>query len=111
MHTESGTLRLAPLYDLLSTRLYPLDDKLAMYVDSVQKADRVTAERIVNEAARWGLGRGSAEETVADVLDCLPAAIAAAAGETDGLPTELPEAVRRRVELMRGSALAPSRWR
>ncbi len=111
MHTESGALRLAPLYDLLSTRLYPLDDKLAMYVDSVQKADRVTAERIVNEATRWGLGRGSAEETVADALDRLPATIAAAAGETEGLPAELPELVGRRVELMRGSALAPSRWR
>jgi serine/threonine-protein kinase HipA len=101
MHTESGAVRLAPLYDLLSTRLYPLDDKLAMYVDSVQKADRVTAARIVNEAARWGMGRSSAEETVADTLDGLPAAVAAAAGETDGIPSELAELVGRRVELMR----------
>jgi serine/threonine-protein kinase HipA len=100
-HAESGAVRLAPLYDLLSTRLYPLDDKLAMYVDSVQKADRVTAARIVNEATRWGLGRNGAEEAVADVLDRLPAAVAAAAGETDGLPSELPELVSRRVELMR----------
>ncbi len=30
LHTEAGAIRLAPLYDLLSTRLYPgLDDRLA----------------------------------------------------------------------------------
>ena len=105
LHPESGALRLAPLYDLLSTRLYPLDEKLAMYVDTVQKADRVTAERIVNEAVGWGLSRRSAEETVFDVLDRLPAAVSAAADEVDGLPPELPELVSKRVErLPRGWA-------
>jgi serine/threonine-protein kinase HipA len=102
LHTESGVLRLAPLYDLLSTRLYPLDEKLAMYVDSVQKADRVTAERIVNEAVRWGLSRGSAEEAVFDVLNRLPTAVSAAAGEIDGLPPELPELVGKRAERLHG---------
>jgi serine/threonine-protein kinase HipA len=109
LHTESGILRLAPLYDLLSTRLYPLDDKLAMYVDSVQKADRVTADRIVNEATRWGMTRSSAEEIVADSLDRLPAAISAAAAEIDGLPAALPESVSKRVEQLRGSALPTTR--
>jgi serine/threonine-protein kinase HipA len=104
LHTESGVLSLAPLYDLLSTRLYPLDDKLAMYVDSVQKADRVTAERIVNEATRWGMARRSAEEIVSDSLDRLPAAISAASAEIDGLPAELPELVSKRLEQLRGSA-------
>lgn len=98
LHTESGALRLAPLYDLLSTRLYPLDEKLAMYVDSVQNADRVTAHRIANEAVRWGMSRKSAEEAVFDVLDRLPAAVSAAADEVDGLPPELPELVSKRVE-------------
>ena len=107
LHTESGVLRFAPLYDLLSTRLYPLDDKLAMYVDSVQKADRVTAARIVNEAMRWGLSRRSVEEAVFDSLDRLPAAISAAADEIEGLPSELPELVGKRVGQLRGSS-APS---
>lgn len=103
LHTESGGLRLAPLYDLLSTRLYPLDDKLAMYVDNVQKADRVTAERIVNEGVRWGMVRRRVEETVSDSLDRLPAAVSAAAEETGGLPPELPELVSKRVEQLRNS--------
>ncbi|MGB7588625.1 MAG: HipA domain-containing protein [Solirubrobacterales bacterium] len=105
LHTAFGVLRLAPLYDLLSTRLYPLDDKLAMYVDSVQKADRVTAERIVNEAVRWGLSRRSAEEIVFDSLDRLPAAVSAAAEEIGGLPPELPELVGRRIEQLRGPSV------
>jgi len=103
LHTESGALRLAPLYDLLSTRLYPLDETLAMYVDSVQKADRVTAGRIVAEAVRWGMARGAAEEIVADTLDRLPAAVSAATEEIDGLPPELPELVVERVERLRGT--------
>ncbi len=103
LHTESGALRMAPLYDLLSTRLYPLDDKLAMYVDSVQKADRVTADRILNEAVRWGLTRASADELVSDLLERLPAAISAAADGIDGLPSELPELVAERVKRLGGS--------
>lgn len=98
MHTESGVLSLAPLYDLLSTRLYPLDDKLAMYVDSVQKADRVTAARIVNEATGWGLPRKRVEAIVLDLLARLPAAVTAAADETEGLPPELPELVEKRID-------------
>ena len=109
LHTEPGVLRLAPLYDLLSTRLYPLDEGLAMYVDSVQKADRVTAARIVNEAVRWGLSRRSVEEAVFDSLDRLPAAISAAAGEIEGLPSELPELVGKRVEQLRGSSVPTTR--
>jgi len=104
LHTESGILRMAPLYDLLSTRLYPLDDKLAMYVDSVQKTDRVTAGRIVNEAVRWGMRREVAEEAVSDALDRLPEAMTTAGEETDGLPAELVELVGRRVERLRNAA-------
>jgi serine/threonine-protein kinase HipA len=100
LHTQAGALRLAPLYDLLSTRLYPLDDKLAMYVDSVQRADRVTAERLVNEAARWGMARASAEEIVSSTLDRLPAAISTAAEQIDGLPPSLPELVSTRLQRM-----------
>lgn len=107
LHTRAGALRLAPLYDLLSTRLYPLDDKLAMYVDTVQKADRVTAERIVNEAASWGMARRSAAEIVADTLERLPAAISGAAETVNGPPPSLIDLVDERVRKLR--AVAASR--
>jgi serine/threonine-protein kinase HipA len=93
LHPASGALRLAPLYDLLATRLYPVDDKLAMYVDTVQKADRVTTERIVAEAVKWGLRRELAAEIVSDVLHRLPAAIGEASEETPGVPDELVQLV------------------
>jgi serine/threonine-protein kinase HipA len=109
LHTDTGVLRLAPLYDLLSTRLYPIDDKLAMYVDSVQKADRVTADRIVNEATSWGMTRGRVEEIVNDSLDRLPAAVAAAEDETERLPPELPSLVGQRVDRLRTSLSSRSR--
>lgn len=101
LHARSGALQMAPLYDLLSTRLYPLDDKLAMSVDSVQKADRVTAPRIVNEAVRWGMANARAMEVVYDLIERLPAAMSTAAGEIDDLPPELPELIGKRVERLR----------
>jgi serine/threonine-protein kinase HipA len=85
LHDASGSLRLAPLYDLVSTLVYG-DDRLAMYVDNVQRTNRVTADRIVNEAARWGLSRGRASEIIAEILDRAPAAAQAARDETEGVP-------------------------
>ena len=98
LHTESGALRLAPLYDLMSTRLYPVDDKLAMYVDTVQKADRVTSERIVNEATSWGLRRQLAEDVVGDVLARIPQAAASAADEAADVPAKLVQLVLNRTK-------------
>ena len=89
LHYQSGAVALAPLYDVMSTLFYG-DDRLAMYVDNVHRTDRVTADRIVNEAASWGLSKNRAAEVVADILEGSPAAIGAAQDETDSLPTEIP---------------------
>lgn len=97
MHQPSGALTLAPLYDLMST-LYYGDVRLAMYVDNVQRTDRVTANRIENEAARWGLPRQRAAGIIADLLARVPAAAAASAGETPGVPDDLVELVARQTE-------------
>jgi serine/threonine-protein kinase HipA len=104
LHTRSGVVRLAPLYDVLSTRFYPIDDKLAMYVDTVQKADRVTPERIVNEARMWGVPRARAEATVFDLLGLLPDAVSIAAAETPGLPADLHALLSKRLRAGAGVA-------
>jgi serine/threonine-protein kinase HipA len=106
LHTDAFALRPAPLYDLISTRFYPLDDRLAMCVDRVQRVDRVTADRIVNEAAGWGMGRVNAEEIVADVLERLPKAIVAAANEIAGVPEELVDLVCARTKRLRGASVS-----
>ena len=89
LHHPSGALRLAPLYDLMST-LYYGDDRLAMYIDSVQRTRRVTADRILSEAARWGLTRRRASQIIADIIDRTPDAVALAMAETPSLPAEIP---------------------
>jgi serine/threonine-protein kinase HipA len=88
LHTASGGLALAPLYDLMSTLHYG-DRRLAMYVDDVQRTDRVTAERVISEVTHWGVSRERAEATVVGLLDRAPEAIAAAYAETDGVPDDL----------------------
>jgi hypothetical protein len=100
LHDASGSLRLAPLYDLLSTLVYG-DDRLAMYVDNVQRTNRVTADRIVNEAARWGLSRGRASEIIAEVLDRTPAAAQAARDETEGVPAGVLQVVDSQLAQLR----------
>lgn len=92
LHEPSGALRLAPLYDLMST-LYYGDDRLAGYIDNVHRTEQVTADRIVNEAARWGLAKRRAAEIVEDLLDRTPDAVQAARAETEGLPDELPTVI------------------
>ncbi|MBI1846920.1 MAG: HipA domain-containing protein [Candidatus Rokubacteria bacterium] len=88
VHDRSGSHRMAPLYDLLSTLAYS-DDRLAMYIDAVHRTDRVTADRIINEAARWGLSRRHASDLITDIFDRTPAAALAARDETDGVPATI----------------------
>jgi len=88
LHERSGAIRFAPLYDLLST-LYYQQNRLSMYVDAVQRTDRVTKDRIVNEAALWGMPRDHAETIVVDVLERFPGAVDAARDETAIVPDDL----------------------
>lgn len=100
LHEPSGALRLSPLYDLLSTLFYG-DEHLAMYVDNVHRTNRVTADRIVNEAIRWGLSKRRASEVIADILERVVDAVAAAAAETIGLPAEIPALVNLQLAQVR----------
>ncbi len=108
LHDRSGALRLAPLYDLVSTLVYDLD-RLAMFIDTVQRIDRVTAERIVNEAGRWGMARERAEQVVSDVLARIPDAADAALNEIDGVPPAVRRVVDDQVGVLRG--IRPARRR
>lgn len=100
LHEPSGVLRLSPLYDLLSTLFYG-DEHLAMYVDNVHRTNRVTADRIVNEAIRWGLSKRRASGVIADILDRVVDAVAVAAAETIGLPAEIPALVNSQLAQVR----------
>jgi serine/threonine-protein kinase HipA len=100
LHDRAGSLRLAPLYDLLSTLVYG-DDRLAMYIDNVHRTNRVTFDRLLNEAATWGLSRTRAAEIVGDLLARLPDAVERAARETPGAPAEILEIVAAQLDGLR----------
>ena len=103
LHEPLGALRLAPLYDLLSTMHYG-DDRLAMYIDDVRRTSRVTADRIINEAVRWGLGRRRAAEVIDDLLERAPAAAASAQEDTEGVPPEIARIVDRQLHQLRAGS-------
>jgi len=92
LHLQDLGLRFAPLYDLMSTLAYRAEgvtEHMSMYVDSVQRIDRVTSDRLVTEARTWGLSRSFAIEVVADLLARLPEAVRRASEEVEGLPPAL----------------------
>lgn len=100
LHEPSGALRLAPLYDVMST-LYYQDDRLAMYIDDVRRTDQVTTERIVNEGSSWGMSQRTAAATVSELLEDVPAAVEQAMSETPGLPEEIPRILAARLHHLR----------
>ena len=102
LHNTFGALTLTPLYDLMCT-LYYGDDRLAMCIDSVHRTNRVTVERIANEAARWGMPRERAMTIVVDLLERAPAAITAARDETEGVPKEMVSTIEDQLAQMRSS--------
>ncbi len=99
-HRRDGLLELTPLYDVMSTLFYGLDD-VAMYVDDVRTLDRVTGERLVNEATSWGVPRETAIEVLDGILENVPAALARATAQTPGLPPRIPDMVAERSAKLR----------
>ena len=102
LHEVSGALRLAPLYDVLSTLFYG-DTRLAMYVDNVRRIDQVTIHRLVNEAAAWGVSRAKASEVVTELLAAIPEAAERAADETPGVPQQSLKIVMARLDTVRAT--------
>jgi serine/threonine-protein kinase HipA len=106
LHEPFGTLRLAPVYHVVSTLVYGYD-RLAMCVDNVHRTNRVTADRLINEAVRWGMPRRRAVELVIDLLGRVPAAAKAARSQTSGLPDSVPAVLSSQLAQVR-SGLAPA---
>jgi serine/threonine-protein kinase HipA len=96
LHDRAGSVRLAPLYDLLSTFMYG-DDRLALYIDNVRRTDQMTLDRLLNEAATWGLSQSTSAKIVTDLLARLPDAVERAAKETDA-PEEILEIVAAQLD-------------
>jgi hypothetical protein len=88
MHHRDGSIELAPLYDVMSTLLYRMDS-LAMYIDDVRRVERVTRERLCNEAQSWPMRREAIDLILDELTVSAPEAIELARDETPGVPDEL----------------------
>lgn len=74
LHLADGALRLAPLYDVMSTVVHhsimtidgpkPLTDRLGLMIGSARTLSEVTMAEFVREAAKWPIGRQRAADVV-----------------------------------------------
>jgi serine/threonine-protein kinase HipA len=88
---SSPEIRLAPLYDVLSTLALQLTDgvgqpmradpHLGQRVGGVTDIRKVTAASLIDEATAWGIRRRAATAVVTETLDGVLAAIPSAAGD------------------------------
>jgi serine/threonine-protein kinase HipA len=89
--SDSPAIRLAPLYDVLSTIALELTDgagqpvhadtHLGQRIGGVADIRQVTAASLVDEAASWGIRREAAQAEVTEMLDRVLAALPAAPGD------------------------------
>jgi serine/threonine-protein kinase HipA len=89
--TDGPAVRLAPLYDVLSTIALELTDRtgqpvrpdthLGQRVAGQTDIRKVTAADLVDEATTWGIRRRSATTVVTETLDRVLAAIPASPGD------------------------------
>ncbi len=93
LHLPTGELALSPIYDVMCTLVYG-DDRLAMYIDDVRRTDGVVRERLLKEAASWGLRRTRAQEMLDTLLARADDALTAAAEEVPGVPGEVVDVIR-----------------
>ena len=102
---DSPTIKLAPLYDVLSTIALELTDNagqpmradthLGQRVGGEADIRKVTRANLVDEAATWGIRRRTASSVVTETLDRVLAAIPATSGDDRVLG-----AIRRQAELI-----------
>jgi serine/threonine-protein kinase HipA len=104
LHKEDGSVCLAPLYDVMCTRLYPdASTVLGMFVNGKQEIESVGVDDLVTESVSWGLPEHTARDAVGTVLEALPEAVEAEAGASPSAPANLVDMLRNRSEIWRTS--------
>ena len=90
---EGDVVRLSPLYDVIpALEITPGVLAMGMRIDGRIRIDRIGGEQLVDEGARWGIGRRRASLLLEDSLDRLVAGVERAnsrypqAGERHGGP-------------------------
>jgi serine/threonine-protein kinase HipA len=91
LHLPDGSLRLAPLYDVMSTVVHhplltvdgprPLTRDLGMRIGTARTLDDVTLDDLMREAASWPIGRDHSIVVIRQTIELIVAASAAHATE------------------------------
>jgi serine/threonine-protein kinase HipA len=106
LHHISGTVALAPLYDVMATTHYPgVDQTLGMHIGGARQVGEVTLADLTTEATSWGMPEARARGVIGEVVEGIPEAIALAARAIPGLPPTIAEQALRRGEAL----LVPNR--
>ncbi len=75
LHTQPGSVALAPLYDTVPTVMWPaLRDRTAMSIGAAIDLGDITFEDLMNEVKRWGLSDLYAHEALTQTLEKIVAA-------------------------------------
>ncbi len=75
LHTQPGSVALAPLYDTVPTVIWPaLRDRAAMSIGAAIDLPGITFEDLMNEVKRWGLSGPNAHEALTQTLEKIVAA-------------------------------------
>ncbi len=107
LHDRTGGITLAPLYDSMSTRIYPsVSRTMGMFVHTVGDIDAVGVGDLVAEGEKWGLGHIRAGEVVLQMLERFPAAVSHAVDEVPGVPEQLIALVKQRAKNALDAAVA-----
>ena len=78
-----GTVALAPLYDLVSTRLYEmLDSDAAQRVNGVVSIDDITVDDLIAQCGNWAIAADTARRRITGVVTRLNDRLAAARRRT-----------------------------
>ena len=72
-----------------------------MSIDSVHRTNRVTVDRLLDEATRWGMSRRRARQVLAALPERLPTAVVTAREQTPGPPDEIAVVVASQMTQLR----------
>lgn len=104
---EPGGVRLAPMYDVMSTAgltIYSgqeVSSTLGMAIGNATDVDEVAIADLIDEAESWRLRRPNVEQRIARLADALPEAIESAADAVATMGEERLELVLGRSEKLR----------
>ncbi|HLI53144.1 MAG TPA: HipA domain-containing protein [Acidimicrobiales bacterium] len=108
LHGADGKVRLAPLYDVMSTRFYRHVSAVpGTFVNGVRDIDALRPADFVAEAESWGLSADAARDAVESVLDALPSAISAEADASPWPPPRLVDFLAARARKLSAAARSP----